>query len=185
LLVILPFVIMEVVNRRNYNEDFPGFLFFFMWLNLFAISLILLPLVRGRRAGNQDVTSPVPAQGNALLTNPRSATILSVVLFLAPILLFLLDALGWLPLQTVINGPNPEQVYLPGLFISLVLYSLPVASGVIARGPLVSTLRAGGSLLAHPINLIIVVLLLSAYAIGVASLIIDQWPCFIGVPHCD
>jgi hypothetical protein len=44
-LLILPFMIMEVVNRRNFNEEFPIFLFFFMWLNMFAISLILLPIV--------------------------------------------------------------------------------------------------------------------------------------------
>jgi hypothetical protein len=29
LLLIVPFMIMEVVNRRNFNEDFPNFLFFF------------------------------------------------------------------------------------------------------------------------------------------------------------
>ena len=48
-LLILPFMIMEIVNRRNFNEDFPFVLFFVMWLNLFAIVLILLPIVRGRR----------------------------------------------------------------------------------------------------------------------------------------
>src|SRR5262245_31394015 len=40
-LLILPFMIMEIVNRRNFNEDFPFVLFFALWSNLFAVSLIL------------------------------------------------------------------------------------------------------------------------------------------------
>ena len=110
---------------------------------------------------------------------------ISVVLVLSFGILFLLDSLGWVPLQTLINGPNPEQDYLPGMFISLGLFSIPVAAGIIACGPIARTLRAGGSLFAHPINLIIVVFFLSTFALGLASLIIDQWPCFVGVPNCD
>jgi hypothetical protein len=185
LLPILPFMIMEVVNRRNYNEDFPFFLFFFMWFNLFAISLILLPTVQGRQTVDHNVAKPVPPQGNTLLTNPRSAAVISVVLFLFPVILSWLDSLGWVPLQSLINGPNPEQDYLPGMIISLGLFSFPVAAGIVARGPIVRTLRAGGSLFAHPIHLIIVVFLLAIFGVGWASLIIDQWPCFIGVPQCD
>jgi hypothetical protein len=184
-LLILPFMIMEVVNRRNFNEDFPIFLFFVMWLNLFAISLILLPIVRGRRTGNHDMANPVPAQGNTLLTNPKSAAMISVVLILSIVILSLLDSLGWVPLDRLFNGPNPEQLYIPGLVISLVLISIPVAAGIIAGRPIVSTLRAGGSLLAHPLHLIIVVVISFLFAAGVVSLIVDQWPCFMGVPNCD
>jgi hypothetical protein len=184
-LLILPFMIMEVVNRRNFNEDFPIFLFFVMWFNLFAISLILLPIVRSRRTGNQDIANPVPTRGNTLLTNPGSAAIISVVVFLSPGILPLLDSVGWLSLDRLFNGPNPEVAYLPGMFISLGLILFPVAAGIIAGGPIVSTLRARGSLFAHPIHLIIVVVISFLFAAGVVSLIIDQWPCFMGVPNCD
>jgi len=189
-LIILPFMIMEVVNRRNFNEDFPVMLFFVMWLNLFAISLILLPIVRGRQTGNHDMANPIPTQKNTLLTNPKSAAMISVALVLSLVIVSLLDSLGWEPLQRLLNGPNPEQIYVfgvrvPSQFTALVLFSLPVAAGIIAGRPIVSTLRAGGSLFAHPINLIIVVFILSTYAIGSANFIIDQWPCFIGIPNCD
>lgn len=184
-LLIIPLMIMEIVNRRNFQEDFPFFLFFIMWLNLFAISLILLPIVQGRRAGNLDMPNPVPAQRNTLFTNPGSAAIISVILLLSPGLLSLLDSMGWLSLDRLINGPNPEVAYLPGLIINLLLISLPIAAGIIAGGPIIRTLRAGGSLFAHPINLIVVGFILSTFAIGFASLLIDQWPCFIGVPVCD
>jgi hypothetical protein len=184
-LLIIPFMIMELVNRRNFNEEFPIMLFFVMWLNLFAISLILLPIVRGRRTGNYDMADPVPAQGNTLLTNSRSAAMISVALILAPGILPLLNSVGWLSLDRLFNGPNPEVAYLPGQVISLALILFPVAAGMIAGRPIVSTLRAGGSLFAHPINLIIVVFISSTFAMGLASFIIDQWPCFIGVPNCD
>ena len=184
-LLILPLMIMEVVNRRSFNEDFPIFLFFVMWLNLFAISLILLPIVRGRRTGNHDMANAIPAQGNTFLTNPRSAVIISVIVFLSPGIFPLLDSVGWLSLDRLFNGPNPEVAYLPGMFMSLGLILFPVVAGIIAGGPIVRTLRAGGSLFAHPINLIIVVVISFLFAAGVVSLIVDQWPCFIGVPNCD
>ncbi|MEZ4860121.1 MAG: hypothetical protein R3C14_02380 [Caldilineaceae bacterium] len=44
-LLILPFMIMQIVNRRNLNEGFPVMLFFGMWLTLFAICLILLSII--------------------------------------------------------------------------------------------------------------------------------------------
>ena len=185
LLLILPFMIMEVFNRRNLNEDFPIFLFFVMWLNLFAISLILLPIVLGRRTGDHDMADPVPAQKNTLLTNPRSAAIISVVVFLAPGILPLLNSVGWLSLDRLFNGPNPEVAYLPGMFMSLGLILFPIAAGIIAGGPIVRTLRAGGSLFAHPIHLLIVVVISFLFAAGVVGMIVDQWPCFIGVPNCD
>jgi len=185
LLIISPLMIMEVINRRIFNEDFPFMLFFVLWLNLFAISLILLPIVRGRWTGIHNMANPVPTQGNTLLTNPKSAAMISVVLFLSPVILSWLDSLGWVPLQSLLNGPDPEQPYVPGQVISILLISIPIAAGIIAGGPIVNTLRAGGSLFAHPINLIIVVFILSTFAIGLGSLIIDQWPCFIGIPNCD
>lgn len=189
-LITLPFMIMEMVNRRNFNEDFPILLFFGLWLNLFAISLILLPIVRARWTRKHDTANPVPTQGNTPLTNPRSALMISVVLFLSVVLLSLLVFLGWEPMQRLLNGPNPEQLSVfmmrvPSQLIALVLLSLPVVAGIIAGRPIVSTLRAGGSLFAHPINLIIVAVILSTFAIGFASLLIDQWPCFMGVPNCD
>ena len=185
LLLILPFMIMEVVNRRDFNEDFPFMLFFVLWLNLFAISLILLPIVRGRRIANQNMANPVPTQRNTLLTNPWSALMISVVVFLSPGILPMLDSVGWLSLDRLLNGPNPEVAYLPGQILSLSLILFPIAAGLIAGGPIVRTLRAGGSLFAHPINLIIVAILSFLFAAGIVSLIVDQWPCFLGVPNCD
>jgi hypothetical protein len=185
LLLILPFMIMEVVNRRNFNEGFPFMLFFLLWFSLLTISLILLPIMQAKRIGNHNMANPVPAQGNTLLTNPKSSAIISVVLILSPRILPLLESVGWLSLDRLVNGPNPEVAYLPGLFISLGLIMFPVTAGIIAGRPIVNTLRAGGSLFAHSIHLIIVVVVLLPIVTGVIAMIVDQWPCFIGVPNCD
>ena len=185
LLLILPFMIMQVVNRRNLNEDFPFMLFFVMWLNLSAISLILLPIVRGRRTADQDMPNPSATQGNTLLTNPKSAVMISIILFLFPGIFPLLNSVGWLSMDRLFNGPNPEVAYLPGQILSFSLILFPIAAGIIAGGPIVRTLRAGGSLFAHPFHLIIVVVISFLFAAGLVGLIVDQWPCFMGVPNCD
>ena len=185
LLLILPFMIMQVVNRRNFNEGFPFVLFFVMWLNLFAISLILLPIVRGRRTADQDMANPSRTQGNTLLTNPKSAVMISIILFLFPGIFPLLNSVGWLSIDRLFNGPNPEVAYLPGQILSFSLILFPIAAGIIAGGPIVRTLRAGGSLFAHPFHLIIVVVISFLFAAGLVGLIVDQWPCFMGVPNCD
>jgi uncharacterized membrane protein YjjB (DUF3815 family) len=131
------------------------------------------------------MANAIPTQGNTLLTKPGTAAIVSIIVFLFPGILLLLDFVGWLSLDRLFNGPNPEVTYLPGMFMSLGLILFPVVAGIIAGRPTVSTLRAGGSLFAHPINLILVAFILSTFVIGFASLLLDQWPCFIRVPNCD
>lgn len=186
MLLIAPFMTMEIVNRQSYHEEFPFALFFALWFNLFAIGLILLPIVRGRRRGTQAEADPVPARRNSLLTNPKPALVISLVLFLCPLTLRLLDSLGWgEPLNRLFNGPNPEGAYVPGLLMAILVFLAPLAAGIIAGRPIVHSLRAGGSLFAHPLHLVLIVLILFTYAASVGSLIIDQWPCFMGVRMCD
>jgi hypothetical protein len=76
-------------------------------------------------------------------------------------------------------------LYIPGQIIVLGLISIPIAAGVIAERPIINTLRAGGSLFAHPVHLIIVVVISFPFALGVIGLIVDQRPRFVGVRYCD
>lgn len=94
LLLVIPFMIMEVVNTRNLNAIFNVPLFGFMWLLPTIFILILVPIVRNLR-------------------------------------------------------------------------------------------RAGNSLMANPVSLFISVIFLVLIAWMWASLLIDQMPCFLGVPNCD
>lgn len=93
LILVIPFMIMELVNRQNLNNDFPIPLFIIMWLLPMIFIVILMPIVRNVQMGN--------------------------------------------------------------------------------------------SLMAHPINLLIRVVFLILIAWMWISLLIDQMPCFLGVPNCD
>jgi len=59
LLLVIPFMIMEVANRRNFNEGFPIPLFVIMWLLPVAFIIILMPVVRNVRTGNSIMANPV------------------------------------------------------------------------------------------------------------------------------
>jgi hypothetical protein len=58
-LLVIPFMIMEVVNRRNFNEGFPTPLFVIMWLLPLLFILTATPMVRSIGAGNSIVANPV------------------------------------------------------------------------------------------------------------------------------
>lgn len=184
-LLILPFIIMEIVNRRNFNEDFPYPLFFFLWLNLFAVSFILLPIVLNKWFIKQGDTNSNPVQRNTLLTNPKPSLIISAVLILFIVIHSLLSYIGLIPSET-----NNESVFVfgievPSVFTAFTLFLFPVIAGYIASMPIIRTLQSGGSLFAYPIHLVIVVVISFLFTAGTISFIIDQWQCFIGVPVCD
>jgi hypothetical protein len=52
-------MVMEVVNRRNFNEGFPVVLFVTMWLLPLLFIFTATPIVRNIRAGNKLIASPV------------------------------------------------------------------------------------------------------------------------------
>lgn len=185
ILLIIPFAIMEIVNRREFNEGFPSALFFALWLNLFATIAILLPIVQAMRSKKQDMENPITTQGSTLLTNARSNLIISILLTFVPGIFPIMNSLGWLSMDRLFNGPNPEIAYPPGLFLTISLILFPIAGGIIAGLPIIHTLQTQGKLFAHPIHLIIVVVLSFLFAMGVGTLIVDQWPCFMGIPNCD
>lgn len=180
LLLNIPFIIMEIVNRRSFNEEFPIALFFGMWLNLFFISLILLPILQSKRTINKDIANPV-TQKTTLFTNSKSVIITSFVIILFLAIISLLASAG----RESSEQASVFGIQVPSQFIALISLFIPIAAGILASRPIIKTLQSGGSLFAHPINLIIVVIIVSTFAIGFVNFLTDQWSCFIGVPVCD
>ncbi len=183
-LIILPFAVMEIVNRRNYNEEFPFMLFSFLWFNLFAVSLILLPIILSKLT-KQDNTHTNLEQQQTLLTNPKSSLMISVALILFIVILSLLSSTGLIPSEINNESVFVFGIQVPNVFIVFTLYLFPIISGYIASKPIIRTLQSGGSLFAHPVHLIIIVVISFLLTAGTISLIIDQWTCFIGIPVCD
>ena len=58
-IVVLPFILLELVNRRNFNEGFPIPLFGFMWLLPMIFILTGMPILRNLRAGNSIMANPI------------------------------------------------------------------------------------------------------------------------------
>jgi hypothetical protein len=71
LVLVFPFIILELVNRRNFNEGFPIPLFGILWLLPMIFIFTLMPILRNVQAGNSIIANPI----NLLLR----------VAFLAPI----------------------------------------------------------------------------------------------------
>jgi len=59
LLLVAPFAVLELVNRRNFNEGFPFPLFALLWLLPLVFIVTLMPIVRNIRAGNSLLANPV------------------------------------------------------------------------------------------------------------------------------
>jgi len=183
-LLVFPFAVMEIVNRRNYNEDFPFALFSFLWFNLFTVILILLPIVLNKWI-KQDNTNSNLEQKQTLLTNPKSSLIISAALILFIAILSLLSSIGLIPSEINSESILVFGIQVPSIFFAFTFYLFPIISGYIASMPIIRTLQSGGSLFTHPIHLIIIVIISFLFTAGTISFIIDQWPCFIGVPVCD
>jgi hypothetical protein len=58
-LLVIPFMIMEVANRRNLSEGFPIPLFVIMWLLPLLFILTVTPIIRNVRAGNSLLATPI------------------------------------------------------------------------------------------------------------------------------
>lgn len=64
------------------------------------------------------------------------------------------------------------------------LWLLPVLFMTILS-PIVRNLRAGNGLMANPVHLLFRVVLMAFFATAWGGILIDQFPCFIGIPNCD
>jgi hypothetical protein len=73
----------------------------------------------------------------------------------------------------------------PGLFVLFcMMWLLPMVFIMILL-PLVRTVQVGKSVIEKPIGLLLRVAFLAAIAIMWAGILVDQMPCFLGVPNCD
>ena len=59
LVFVLPFAVMELVNRRVFHESFPFSLFIMLWLLPFIFFLILTPILQRVREGRRPMENPV------------------------------------------------------------------------------------------------------------------------------
>lgn len=108
----------------------------------------------------------------SIIATLGSAALISFILVLP---FAILESLN----HTITRQNAPGLILLFGL-----LWLLPVAF-IVILAPIMRTARAGNSVLANPINLLFRVAFLVLIAMMWGGLLIDQLPCFLGVPNRD
>jgi hypothetical protein len=135
--------------------------------NWLVFTLILIPLVSGLRAGEPVVMKH--------LLLPFGAAALFGLLLITPF-----------AYMEYWNNPRIQSGEFR--FPFMLFYALWLSPTVffLAAIPIVRRLRAGESILSHPIPLLLRVAFLALLTLGWVGLLRDQMPCFLGgVPGCD
>lgn len=109
---------------------------------------------------------------NSMTTSLRPAAIISLILILP-----------FAILEFIYNSVNRQNIASLALLFGL-LWLLPTAFIAILM-PIVSNIRTGNSVLANPLRLVLSIALLLFIAVIWGSVLLDQLPCFVGVPKCD
>lgn len=191
-LMLLPFLLMEIVNRQSFRaagEEFPIplFIFLFVWGMVFIS--ILVPIVQSLRAQRNNLASSVPetmSTTTKLLANPKSTEIIILVLVLPFLAISAMQILNIEPpFAQALNQPDPDKPNFYNTVIPIGALLFAIVGVLIARMSIVQMLQTHEKLFSRPISLIIIVLMLLLLAWNWIGFVIDQWPCFIGVPGCD
>jgi hypothetical protein len=121
----------------------------------------------------------------AINANPKYTAITSFLLALPFITIFILfvfriePSLG--PLDPLLD---PENSHL-GSFIVFGSFILLLVGFTISVIPIVRSKKIGNGVAANPINLFLSTFILFFILAFISSIVIDQYPCWKGVPNCD
>lgn len=99
----------------------------------------------------------------------------------SPALISLLLVIPFMIME-VVNRQNLNEGFPIPLFV--MLWVLPLIF-ILTGMPIIRNLQAGNRLMAQPVNLLIRVVILVLIAVMWTALLLDQMPCFLGVPNCD
>lgn len=89
------------------------------------------------------------------------------------------------PLQPYLTQPDPDKPNVVGSLFVLALFVLAIVAVILNGMPLVRAVRAGERVTAVPFNFAVFVLMLGFVLFAVSALVVDQYPCWVGVPNCD
>lgn len=120
--------------------------------------------------------------------NDTSAAIAAGVLALPFAIIFALLLLHIEPPLGPVGSMLKGEVDKPNVFGSAIVFGawlLSVVALVFAVVPIVRGVRAGRGIAASPLNLIVAAVVSLLVVSFLAGIIIDQYPCWIGVPNCD
>lgn len=124
-----------------------------------------------------------------MFTSPKSAAIISGIICLPFAFLFTLLMLNiepnFGPLQPLLRNADPDQPDVLGSLIALGTLLLVIAAFILNLKQIMRTVRGGGGLMAYRVNLVLAVVTLAVIGMVVGAILVDQYPCWMGVPNCD
>lgn len=88
------------------------------------------------------------------------------------------------PLEPLLVGPA-EGPNVVGSAIVLGTWLLTLVAFVVNADPIVRDARAGRGISTRPANLLVAVAAFVLVALFAGGIVVDQYPCWIGVPNCD
>lgn len=120
-----------------------------------------------------------------ILSNHNSAGLTSLLLALPFPTLILLFMLGFEPrLGTLPELLGTSESRL-GSLIGLGAFLLLVVAFILSLASIRRDARAGRGIAASPLNLFLAATTLILIVAFVGAIVVDQYPCWIGVPNCD
>jgi len=124
-----------------------------------------------------------------IISNNKSSAIIGFLLAVPLTILLSIEIFDIEPLsgffKTLTTEPDSQRLSAFGRIITIGALLLLPLGFIVSLAPVVRNVRAGNGLTANPINLLIAAALFIFIATLVISFIIDQYPCWIGVPNCD
>ena len=121
--------------------------------------------------------------------HPKAAATVGVILAMPLAILLLIEVYTIEPLSSFFRGLTTEadgyRLNSFGAVLTIGALLLLPAAFVINFIPIARNLRAGNPITANPVNLLLAVALSISIAILAVTFIVDQYPCWMGVPNCD
>lgn len=119
------------------------------------------------------------------MKNTSKTAVISALLAFPGIALFSLMMLNIEPPFAEALQGEPDVPNIAGSLIALTLALLLPAAFVISLRPVIKARRTGNGVLALPANLAVAVVSIGFFAFIIGAMIVDQYPCWMGVPNCD
>ncbi len=169
----------DVGNERKQQAKQISFGFLlWMFIETFAgiIKEHLIQIKRGATMENIISNHKSAAISGFLLAMPLAVLLLIMIYDIEPLSGFY---------KTLTTEADGYRINVFGRIFEIGALLLLPLGFIISLVPIVRNARAGYGFTANPVNLLIAVALFIFIAILVITFVIDQYPCWIGVPNCD
>ena len=124
-----------------------------------------------------------------LTSNNRTSAIIGLLLAMPLAVLLMITVYDIAPLsglyKTLTTEADGHRINGPGRAFEIGALLLLALGFIVTVVPFVRNVRSGSRSTASPINLLIVAALFIFIATLVIAFVIDQYPCWTGVPNCD